>query len=109
MFARRLAVVLAVSALVAVAWPSVSAADGQARGPACVQVTASAPYDGTGYSHIVHIDNRCAAAAICSVSTDVNPTPVQTRVPAGESTDVITWRGSPARVFVPSVSCALEG
>src|SRR6476661_4649374 len=64
--------------------------------PECVKVQAQAPYRGYGYDHIVELRNTCTKPAKCQVATDVNPTPVEQSVPAGETREVLTLRGSPA-------------
>lgn len=76
--------------------------------PECVSVKAQAPYRGYGYDHIVELRNTCAKPAKCQVATDVSPTPVEQSVPAGETREVLTLRGSPASTFVPAVSCKVE-
>jgi hypothetical protein len=70
-----------------------------------VTVRAEARYANYGYDHIVHLANRCDAAFVCSVSTDVNPTPIEARLGGGKTTEVLTFRGSPARVFTPRAVC----
>ena len=76
--------------------------------PTCVHVTLSAPYRGIGYDHIVTIQNACLPTADCVVTTDVNPSPINVSVPRGETMDVLTWRGSPARQFQADVTCKLR-
>ncbi|HEX3598000.1 MAG TPA: hypothetical protein VHU80_22980 [Polyangiaceae bacterium] len=71
----------------------------------CVGVSSQAVYRNYGYDHIVHLTNRCDEAAACDVSTDVNPEPIHATVPASGETDVLTFRGSPARAFTPHVHC----
>lgn len=71
----------------------------------CVKVHAQAPYRGYGYDHIVELRNTCPKPAVCQVATDVSPTAVEQSVPAGETRQVLTLRGSPASTFVPAVSC----
>jgi hypothetical protein len=58
-----------------------------------------------GYNHIVHLRNLCDAPAECIVTTDVNPEPSKVSVAPGRETEVNTFLGSPARVFVPKVAC----
>lgn len=58
-----------------------------------------------GYNHIVHIYNGCAYDAVCSVRTDVNPTPQTVAAPQKQETQVVTFLGSPVGRFVPFVDC----
>src|SRR5205814_9404745 len=73
--------------------------------PSCVTVTSDAFYRNYGYDHVVHVTNGCAGAVVCAVSTDVNPEPQRLSVPPKTTADVLTFRGSPARSFVPRVDC----
>ena len=59
-----------------------------------------------GYDHIVTLTSGCKVAMTCSVKTDVNPDASVLELGPGEEKSVVTWRGSPARVFTPSVTCA---
>jgi hypothetical protein len=72
----------------------------------CVVARAEARWVAYGYDHIVHLENTCAAAHTCTVATDVNPAPQTVRVPGETAVQVLTFRGSPARVFTPVVACA---
>jgi hypothetical protein len=80
--------------------------DAPAAAAACVAVRAEARYAAYAYDHLVHLTNTCRAAQVCTVATNVNPRPHSVAVPHGETVTVRTFRGSPARVFVPVVSCA---
>jgi hypothetical protein len=40
------------------------------------------------------------------VKTDVNPDAATVDLDPGETKSVVTWRGSPARVFKPDVKCS---
>ena len=73
----------------------------------CVDAWGEARYRNYGYDHVVHLRSRCRVRVVCEVSTNVNPKPVRASVPAGESVEVLTFRGSPARDFTPNVSCEL--
>jgi hypothetical protein len=75
--------------------------------PACITYWPEVRYRNYGYDHIVHLANGCPAQAICSVSTDVNPNPIQVTVPSHEEIEVLSVRGSPAREFTPRVECGL--
>lgn len=76
--------------------------------PECVSVRAEARWGADAYNHVVVVQNRCARAARCQVATDVNPEPTEVSVPAGETREVVTFLGSPARVFTPRVRCELS-
>ncbi len=86
--------------------PSTAAADPPPG--ACVLVRAEARYGAGDYDHIVHLANDCAQPVVCAVRTDVNPTPIEVRIAPATSTDVLTFRGSPAHVFVPTVDCRID-
>jgi len=85
-------------------------AEGDARratsSPACVEAWGESRYR-VGYDHIVHVKNLCEKSVLCAVSTNVNPTPEKVTVPSKEEVEVLTFRGSPARTFVPKVECRL--
>lgn len=74
----------------------------------CVQVWPEARYRNYAYDHIVHLGNSCDAAVVCDVATNVNPTPIRVQLAAAERREVLTFRGSPSREFVPRVRCRLE-
>jgi hypothetical protein len=75
--------------------------------PPCIHVWAEARMRAYGYDHIVHIQNACTKDASCSVASDVNPVAVEVKVPKGTEVETNTWLGSPAREFVPRVTCVL--
>jgi hypothetical protein len=81
------------------------AMSGKAAG--CIDFHGEARYLGFGYNHIVTLKSACKVAMTCSVKTDVNPEPASVDLAPGEETAVTTWQGSPARVFTPSVTCAV--
>jgi hypothetical protein len=56
----------------------------------------------------VIITNGCPSDARCTVSTNVAPDPLSVRVPKGETKEVTTLLGSPAREFIPHVTCTLK-
>jgi hypothetical protein len=58
---------------------------------------------------VVRVENTCAKAASCEVSTNSAPKPVHADVPAGGETEIVAFRGSAAREFTATVSCTLEG
>jgi hypothetical protein len=90
--------------------PASSAADEKppTQSPtACVTHTTQARYI-MGYDHLVHIDNACEKSVECTVSTDVNPQPQTVVVDAKSQQTVVTFKGSPARVFRANVDCQLR-
>lgn len=72
----------------------------------CVDVSTEASFASVGYDHIVTLTSGCKKVMACTVKTDVNPEPASVQLEPGESQSVVTWRGSPARVFTPDVVCA---
>ena len=76
------------------------------QGPDCVSVTKQTPYQGYGYTHIVHIANGCDYEVSCSVASNVDTEPHAVTVPEAESRDVVLRRGSPAREFDANVRCS---
>lgn len=77
-----------------------------ATGAACATYRTSAPYGATGYNHVVTITNGCTRSVTCTVTTDVNPDPIATdRLAPGASTDLTTFRNSPAYAFTATVRC----
>lgn len=73
----------------------------------CIEVHGSARYRNYGYDHVVVVRNGCDRKATCDVSTDVNPDPVRVELAPGAATEVLTFRGSPAREFSPRATCRL--
>ena len=73
-----------------------------------MRVYPEARFQAVGYNHIVHLVNACAAVAECVVSTDVNPEPQAVTVAPHSETEINTFLGSPARVFVPRVTCKMH-
>jgi hypothetical protein len=76
--------------------------------PPCWSFESSVRYV-SGFDHLVTIKNDCEKPAFCTVSTDVNPVEQKVTVNAKSSETVLTYRGSPARVFVAKVNCQVEG
>ena len=72
---------------------------------ACVTAHGRVIYGALGYDHYVELENTCARAFACTVSTNVNPTPIDVVVPDLGTVSVLTFRGSPAREFMPYVTC----
>ena len=79
-----------------------------AKATPCVTVRAIVRPNYPGYDHIVELTNACDQVAICDVATDVNPKRLQVTVDPKSKKSVLTWRGSPARVFTPRVSCMMK-
>jgi hypothetical protein len=106
--AARTSRLVGASAIAACSLLSIArAADRSDTSLACVEAWGESRYRNAGYDHIVHVRNRCEKAVICRVSTNVNPDPVEGTVAAGEERELLTFRGSPARDFVPKVDCKL--
>lgn len=77
-------------------------------GPVCLETSHEARYKGMGYDHVVIVNNTCSDAYRCAISTNVNPRVVQLDVPPKSRREVVTFRGSPARQFVPNTVCTLR-
>ncbi|MDF3065004.1 MAG: hypothetical protein K0R38_605 [Polyangiaceae bacterium] len=86
---------------------SASASRTGAEAPACVEVAAEARLGAVGYDHIVALVNTCRKNARCVVATDVNPEAVTVNVARNSQVEVVTFRGSPARTFIPRVTCRI--
>lgn len=72
----------------------------------CTQVSASVISEAYGYKHVVSLRNGCDRAVECQVWTDVDPTPRNVlRAQKGETVEVITRIGSPARDFKALKEC----
>lgn len=72
----------------------------------CTQVSANVISEAYGYKHVVSLRNGCDRPVECQVWTDVDPTPRQVlRAGKGETTEVITRVGSPAREFRALKEC----
>jgi len=85
--------------------PPKDKSDSPAAGLSCVRWTHEARYQGFGYNHFVYLKNTCKLRAICEVKTDVNPERIKATLAPKQKKTVITFRGSPARVFSADVSC----
>jgi hypothetical protein len=81
---------------------------GEGDVPDCITYRGEARYGALGYNHIVVITNGCPSDARCTVSTNAAPDPLSVRVPKGETKEVTTLLGSPAREFTPHVTCTLK-
>lgn len=78
---------------------------GSGNNPPCIRYRAEAVLGAVGYNHLVYIENACAGAAYCDVTTSANPIPIDVTVPPSETLAVITYKGSPARIFQVKVAC----
>ena len=67
-----------------------------------------ARYRSYAYDHIVHIRSGCPRRVHCTVSTNVNPKSMKVSVRAAGQTEVLTFRGSPSRVFASTITCELS-
>jgi len=74
----------------------------------CILSWPEARMQAYGYVHVVHVKDVCDVGADCVVTTDVNPQPTKVSVGPRSETEVNTWLGSPARVFVPKVACTMR-
>jgi hypothetical protein len=76
--------------------------------PECIRVSTAAVYSGGGYDHVVSLANGCEKDADCHVATDVAPEVIDVALPAGETRDVVTFRGSPSSEFKAQARCTLS-
>jgi hypothetical protein len=75
----------------------------------CAVVTGSVRAEAYGYTHVVTLQNRCDKPVACEVWTDVDPEPRKTlRAAPGQSDEVITRRGSPARDVTAYKACSYQ-
>jgi hypothetical protein len=71
----------------------------------CVDVSTEARFAGVGYDHLVTLKSDCKKPMQCVIRTNVNSEPASVALPAKGEQTVVTWRGSPSRVFTPDVTC----
>jgi hypothetical protein len=95
---------LAFAVGILVGTPTTSAAGSS---PSCVQARAEARYLGFAYDHWVHVHNACEKPVACTVSTNVNPDPIDFDVPAAETRSVLTFRANTSSQFTYDLSCSL--
>jgi hypothetical protein len=69
-------------------------------------VTPQPVFNGSGFNHLVHVDNQCAQPMACTVMTDVNPQPQSATITAGQTHTFNTFFNAPAYGFTPTVRCA---
>jgi len=72
----------------------------------CFEATNEARYKPYGYDHYVIIRNGCLHDLVCSVSTNVNPGPIEAAVPEGATVEVLTYQRSPSQTFTSTVTCS---
>lgn len=71
----------------------------------CVHWKAEARFEGLGFSHYVHLHNRCEVFMRCEVKTSVNKTPRTIDLDPDEKRTVKTFAVSPASEFETYVTC----
>ncbi len=75
----------------------------------CAKVVGSARAQGYGYTHLVTLTNGCDRPVWCEVWTDVDPSPQYVlRAGAGQTDEVATRKGSPAREVRAESRCRFE-
>jgi hypothetical protein len=74
----------------------------------CFETANDARYRPYGYDHYVIIRNGCIHDLICTVSTNVNPGPIEVAVPSGATVEVLTYQRSPSQTFTSTVTCSPE-
>lgn len=104
---RRRWLVLALGLVAAATLVDAAVAQELKQTPDCIQFWPEARAHSYAYDHIVHVRNACEAQAICAVSSDDAPTPVNTTVAPGQEVEVLLNADSPTREFVPRVQCGL--
>lgn len=90
--------------------PLAAAAQDNAPGerPACVEVQAIARWGAAAYNHWVRVENGCDRPVHCRISTNVSRETHEVTIAAGQHAERLTYRGSPARDFTPTVACTLQ-
>lgn len=64
----------------------------------CAVATGSVRPEAYGYTHVVSLRNGCARPVTCELWSDVDPEPrVRVEVLPGQTAEIVTRRGSPAR------------
>ena len=71
----------------------------------CVTTAGEARYRNYGYDHLVRITSSCDVPSECAVTTNVSPGAIKVTVPAGQTVEVLTFRGSPAATFTHQAVC----
>ncbi len=101
-------VLLALAAFAAFSAFSPRGAQAEKKTPPCIRFWGQVVSTAAGHNHVVGIQNSCDSPALCTVSTDVAPDPIQATVPAKQKIELTTFRGSPASTFTPKVECTLQ-
>jgi len=79
----------------------------QASADRCAEVQGSVRLEAYGYTHVVTLKNGCTKPVECALWSNVDPEPrTVVRVAPGESAEIVTRRGSPARELVGMKSCS---
>jgi hypothetical protein len=82
-----------------------AAKDTSKRPAGCVDVSTEARFASIGYDHIVTLKSECKKTVKCQVRTNVTAEPSSVTLAPAAQESLVTWRGSPARVFTPDVTC----
>ena len=76
---------------------------------ACADARGSVRQEAYGYTHVATLRNGCTRPVECALWTDVDPEPrTKVSAKAGESVEIITRRGSPAREVTAFKSCRFK-
>ncbi len=71
----------------------------------CAKVTASASYQGYGYTHLVELKNTCDKPVQCRVWTNVDAAKITLTAAPGQSASAATRKGSPSRDVTAFSEC----
>ena len=105
---KRVVVILGAAAVMAAASIAAVAKAVEGDRPACVGARSEARWGAYGYDHLVYVRNSCEKPADCTISTDVNPSPVRATIAPSREEIFVTFRGSPASAFQARVACTLQ-
>jgi len=76
--------------------------------PKCITVSSYVVNSAPGFDHVVKLESQCDKDAVCSVRTDVAPERLTVDLPAGQTREVVTFRGAPGYAFRAQVECELD-
>lgn len=76
--------------------------------PKCITVSSYVVNSAPGFDHVVKLESQCDKDAVCSVRTDVAPERLSVELPAGQTREVVTFRGAPGYAFRAQVECELD-